>query len=266
MIIRGHDLETHTVEQFDELNKLYGITGYQLALKKSFDINSKVITDTDIESIDKSVFINTRILGAYFNPAHPDDNEVSVGIENFVFNMKLADRYGIKHVATETGSVLGSPWDYHPNNHLPITISEVTNVFKEISKRSNGIDVNIAIEPAYHHVIKDLDTLIEFTKNVNDPRIVYVLDLYNLLNAKTYQDYKLILAEFLNAVGEKIKIFHLKDFVVIDDRVKQVDIGEGIVDFEYVLKEINNVVEEPLFVLEGTVESKMANAISKIVV
>lgn len=266
MIIRGHDLETHTVEQFDELKELYGITGYQLALKKSFDITSKVLTETDIELIEKNVFENTKILGAYFNPAHPDNGEVIAGIENFIFNMKLAEKYGIKYVGTETGSVLGSPWDYHPDNHLPETINSVTDVFKEISEKSKNIDVNIAIEPAFHHVIKDLDTLVEFTENINDARIVYILDLYNLLNARPYQDYKIILAEYLNAVGSKIKIIHLKDFVVVDDRVKQVDIGEGVVDFEYVIKEIKNVVDNPLFVLEGTRESKMTNAINKTVV
>lgn len=266
MIIRGHDLETHTVEQFEELKELYGISGYQLALKKSFDITSNILTESDIKPIDENVFENTQILGAYFNPAHPDNNEVVAGIENFIFNMKLAEKYGIKFVGTETGSVLGSPWDYHPNNHLPETINSVTEVFKEISEKSSDIDVNIAIEPAFHHVIKDLDTLIKFTETINDTRIVYILDLYNLLNARPYQDYKIVLAEYLNTVGSKIKIIHLKDFVVIDDRVKQVDIGEGIVDFEYVIKEIKNIVDNPLFVLEGTVESKMTNAISKTVV
>lgn len=254
MIIRGHDLENHTVKQFDEINQMYGVEGYQLAIKKSFEIDQQILDFKAINGIDGKVFSHTKILGAYFNPVHPDDKEVAIGIENFVFNMRLAEQFGIKYVATETGSCLGSPWNYHPDNHKPQTISRVVMAMKEISKRTVGIDVAIAIEPAYHHVIKDVDSLNNIYDAIGDSRIVYVLDIFNLLNERSYMDYIEVLEEFLIKAGPKLKIVHLKDFEVISGVVKQVPIGRGIVNFDYVINAIKAVNNEVLFVLEGTLE------------
>ncbi len=264
MIIRGHDLQEHNVEDYSFLNKRYGVTGYQLAIKKSFDTNEEILTDKTISKIESSVFEHTKILGAYFNPVHPDQNQIKVGIENFLFNMKLAEKYSIEYVGSETGSVLGSPWDYHPDNHLPETVELSTAAFKEIADRSKEIDVKIAIEPAYHHVISDVDTLITMTENIDDDRIVYILDVFNLLNSRPYEDYKVVLDNFLVKAGAKTKVIHLKDFIVTDDQVKQVKIGDGIVDFEYLISKVQDYTKEPLFVLEGTLEEDLLDA-SKLV-
>lgn len=268
MIIRGHDLQEHSVDQFDEINRIYGVNGYQLAIKKSFDVKDKVLTEDNISCIDVNVFKHTKILGAYFNPVHPNLEEVRIGIENFIFNMKLAEKHGIKYVGSETGSRLGSPWDYHPDNHLAKTIALSTEAFSEIASRTEGINVGIAIEPAYHHVIKDVDTLLEMDIRIGDERMVYILDLYNLLNSRPYQDYKEVLAEFLDKAGSKTKIVHLKDFIIEDNMVKQVKIGSGIVDFEYVINQIISQTSDPLFVLEGTPESDLldvTNIVSKLI-
>ncbi len=269
MLIRGHDLQKHTVEEFEKLEKLYGITGYQLAIKKSYLINESVLTDDSIKAIDEKVLYNTKILGAYFNPVHPDVKEIECGIENFIFNMKLAEKYGIEYVGTETGSVLGSPWDYHPDNHSEEIVDLATSAFEEIAERTIGIDVNIAVEPAYHHVIKDVDSLIEMNMKINDSRVVYILDLFNLLKSKPYEDYKATLLEFLDKAGNKTKIIHIKDFVIEDNMVKQVRIGDGIIDFEFFISQILKSTFNPLFVLEGTLEEDLTaatNLVSKFIV
>lgn len=257
MLIRGHDLEVHTVEQFDELHNIYGITGYQLALKKSFALNERILTEESVAKINNSVFKHSPILGAYFNPVHPDYQIVREGIENFIFNMNLASKFGIKYVGTETGSVLGTPWNYHPDNHKSATVEQLIEVFKEIANRTKEVDVKIAIEPAYQHVIKDVDSLLEMDREIGNDRIVYILDIFNLLKSRNYEDYKLILENFLDKAGSKTKIIHLKDFVVENNQVKQVKIGEGIVDFEYLIQYVKRVTTNAEFVLEGTFETDL---------
>lgn len=262
MIIRGHDLQEHDVDQFEELKKIYGISGYQLAIKKSFAIDDQRLTDEAIAKINPEVFENTKILGAYFNPVHPDKTEIEDGIANFIFNMKLAQSYNIKYVASETGSVLGSPWDYHPDNHLPSSVELTTAAFKTIADSTKDINVQIAIEPAFHHVIKDVDSLLDMNEQIGDERLVYVLDVYNLLNSRPYIDYKQILNEFLTKAGNKTKIVHLKDFIIENEQVKQVKIGEGIVDFEFLINEIKKYSTDALFVLEGTLEEDLKDAMN----
>ncbi|WOO87092.1 TIM barrel protein [Mollicutes bacterium LVI A0039] len=264
MLIRGHDLQKHRPEQFDILANLYGITGYQLAIKKSFDIKNTCLSETDIESIDSVVFQNTKILGAYFNPVHPDKEEVKVGIENFIFNMKLAQKFGIKLVGSETGSKMGSPWDYHPDNHLEETIAESIAAFKEIADRTKELDVQIAIEPAYHHVVKDIDALEQLYDVIGDSRVVYIMDLFNLLNARAYENYKEVATNFLNRAKSKVKIVHLKDFIIENNQVKQVPIGTGIVDFTFVIDSALAVNPDVLFVLEGTLEQELPAAMQAI--
>ncbi len=260
MIIRAHDLQQYNVMEVKEVKAKYQIEGYQLALKKSFDIKEARLTIESIKDISQTVFDNTLILGAYFNPVDPDHSKVRDGIENFIFNMKLAKQNAIRYVGTETGSKMGTPWDYHPDNHLPETVAESTAAFKEIATRTKDIDVHIAIEPAYHHVINAIDSLVTMDKAIADSRLVYILDIYNLLCARQYEDYKQVLAHFLKMAGNKTHIVHLKDFIVVDGYVKQVKIGDGIVDFAHVINEAQAVNEEMLFVLEGTLEEDLENA------
>ncbi|MFV0556287.1 MAG: sugar phosphate isomerase/epimerase family protein [Lactovum sp.] len=264
MLIRGHDLQKHTVEQVLDLKKEYGISGYQLALKKSFPILSEELSFKDIELISPLVFENTAILGAYFNPVDPNKDKISIGIKNFIFNMKLAEKNKIKYVASETGSKMGTPWDYHPDNHKKETVAESIAAFQEISRLTQGIEVKIAIEPAYHHVIKDIESLEYLYQEINDERIVYILDIFNLLNSRPYEDYLSVIEHFLQNSKDRLAIVHLKDFIIEDNQVKQVAIGKGIVDFKQVIQILKDYKKDLLFVLEGTLEENLKVAMETV--
>ncbi len=265
MLIRAHDLEIHNVNEIEQVKTQYGITGYQLAITKSYPLCERLITKNDIDQVEQVVFDNTKILGAYFNPVHPDQVEVKIGLENFITTMQLAAEQKIDYVATETGSCLGSPWNYHVDNHKQTTVNAVVEVFKEISQRTKELDVKIAIEPAYEHVIRDIEYLEEFTNAVADERIVYILDLFNLTKGHTYTDYREVLHRFLTYAQDKIKIVHLKDFKLNEhERVEQVKIGEGIVNFAYVIEAVQKYNKDALFVLEGTMEHDLKAAMNEL--
>lgn len=260
MLIRGHDLREHQVSDIKILKDIYSIDGFQLAIKKSYEIKDNRLSDENTKIVDEVVLENSMILGAYFNPVHPNSEIVKDGIENFIFNMKLAEKYGIRYVGTETGSKLGHPWSYHEDNHTSQTLYEAIDVFREISIRTKGIETKIAIEPAYEHVIKDVNTASILQSSLQDNRIVFVMDIFNLLRGREYYDYKTVLQEFVEKAGNSLQIVHLKDFVVEEGNVREVKIGHGIVDFKYLMLKVRKVNANALFVLEGTLEDDLSEA------
>lgn len=261
MLIRGHDLQEHKISDIELLKDIYQIDGFQLAIKKSYYIKDNRLDEENTRIVDNVVLENSKILGAYFNPVHPNKEIVRDGIENFIFNMKLANKYGIKYVGTETGSKLGHPWSYHEENHTSQTLYEAIGVFREISIRTKNIDTMIAIEPAYEHVIKDINTASILHSSLEDERIVFIMDVFNLLRGQEYRDYKLVIQEFIKRAQERLHIVHLKDFIVEDGKVIEVKIGKGIVDFDYLLSVVREVNKDALFVLEGTLECDLGEAL-----
>ena len=67
-----------------------------------------------------------------------------------------------------------------------------------------------------------------------------------------YDKYLEILDEGLKTFAGKIVVFHMKDFVVEDGKVKQVAPGKGRFDYPAILKKIKNYDKNAVLVLEGT--------------
>ena len=67
-----------------------------------------------------------------------------------------------------------------------------------------------------------------------------------------YQNYLAILDEGLKTFAGKIVVFHMKDFIVADGKIKQVAPGKGNFDYPAILKKIKAYDENATLVLEGT--------------
>ena len=79
-----------------------------------------------------------------------------------------------------------------------------------------------------------------------------IFDIYNYLDSSNYSDYLDILDEGLKTFAGKIVVFHIKDCVFEDGKLKQVAPSKGMFDFDKILGKIKAYDKDAVLVLEGT--------------
>ena len=107
------------------------------------------------------------------------------------------------------------------------------------------------MEGAAVHVCWNVATLKRAIDEINADNIKVIFDIYNYLDASNYQNYLDILDEGLKTF-KNIVVFHIKDCVFEDGKLKQVAPGKGIFDFDKILSKIKAYDKDAYLVLEGT--------------
>ena len=131
LMIRAHDLgvkgEQNIVKRLEELN----LDGIQLVAYKSMDDISYIPGEIGEARAKEAAGVlhekghEIALLGAYFNPVHPDEEKIKKGIAVFKDYLKTAKAFGCNVVGSETGSYMGEPWVYHPMNHSDEALERV---------------------------------------------------------------------------------------------------------------------------------------------
>ena len=153
LMIRAHDLaargENDIVKRLDELS----LDGVQLVAYKSIEgvayekgslskERAGQIGDT-LKRCGKSV----ALIGAYFNPVHPNEAKIQKGIDVFSDYLSLTSHLGCDVVGSETGSYMGDPWGYHPDNRTAGAQTRVVEVFTALAdtvdKDGNTYEISV---------------------------------------------------------------------------------------------------------------------------
>ena len=108
------------------------------------------------------------------------------------------------------------------------------------------------MEGAAGHVCYDVKTLKRAVDGVNRDNVKVIFDIYNYLDASNHFKYLEILEEGLKTFAGRIAVFHLKDYVFEDGKVKQVPPGQGLFDYPAILSRIKAYDKDAVLVLEGT--------------
>ncbi|CCV64204.1 predicted xylose isomerase-like protein [Alteracholeplasma palmae J233] len=248
--VRAHDIGKYSAKELSEHVLSYGFEGVQLVFKKAIDTP---VDFNDLTEIKKYFGTKPEIfmLGAYFNPVHPDLEIRNEGIEYFKRQLEIANSLNAKFVGSETGSLMGTPWGYMPENHTQETLDKVIEVFKDLSLTAEKNNSYIAIEGAYPHVASTPERVKEIVDKINSPHLKVTVDLYNFLNLENYENRMEILDRSLALLKEHIVIFHLKDFVIEGEKLKQVGLGKGLMDYKAIIKRIKEEVPSAYLIFEG---------------
>ena len=251
--IRGHDLPgapfVETEDLVKELVEL-DIDALQLVYKKAFkdfDMNPHTLLKLadELKNANKEV----AMVGAYFNMIHPDLNKRDEGKEYFKWCMETAFIYDCHVVGSETGSANGDKWTFNPVNHTEESYETVLKTVKELKKYGHTFKCRPIIEGAYAHTIYNPDLL---KKLIDETEISDVtFDIYNYLNEDNYKDRDKIFEDGVKKLKDYIKVFHIKDFNVIDGKLVQCAISDGIIDWKKYLPIIKENCPDAYLVLEG---------------
>lgn len=245
--IRAHDIGRFQAKELADKIRAYGFEGAQLVFKKA-------LTSFDIDEVNMA-FNPPKImmLGAYFNPVHPNRSIVDEGIINFRKHLLYANMLQADYVGSETGSLMGNPWGYVPKNHTDEPLAEVITIFKALCDEAEVLHVNIAIEGAYAHVVYSPNRLRQVLDEIASPNLKVTIDLYNFLSIENYQDRMKIFQECLELFPSDIAIFHLKDFIVAEDQLVQVGLGQGLMDYETIISLIKKEQPNAYLIFESIV-------------
>lgn len=196
--------------------------------------------------------IKVGLIGAYFNPVHSNAQKVADGKAVFKEYLKYSANLGCNIVGSETGSFNDDKWTYNPKNRTEEALNTVIDTFKELATYAEEVGAYVGMEGAAGHVCYNVSTLKRAVDAVNSDRVKVILDIYNYLDIENYKNYLQILDEGLKTFADKIVIFHIKDCVVENGKLKQVAVGKGIFDFDEIFKRIKAYNENAVLVLEGT--------------
>ena len=266
-MIRAHDLsargEDDIVKRLDEL----GLDGIQLVAYKSIDGVSYTEGSLSRERAEK---INTALtshgksialIGAYFNPVHPNEAKAEHGFKMFSEYLSLASSLGCDVVGSETGSYMGDPWGFHENNRTKEAKDRVVDVFTRLADIAASHGARVGIEGAFNHVCYSPDVLAETVSRIDRKNVGVILDLYNYLDISNYTEAYSILDRGHELFGDGIILYHLKDFTVGDGKLCQCPVGDGILDYDRILKSIYKVNPNATLVFEGTGEKDIERSL-----
>lgn len=258
LCIRPHDVGKDTPDALAEKIHALGFQGVQLAIAKAIkDQNGN--PDTLTEEVCKEIKagfnkhnVEIPLLGAYFNPVHSNKEKVKAGAEKFADHLRKAHLFGAKYVASETGSYNDEPWIYHPKNQTEEAFEEVYSVFKPLADVAKEAGSFLTVEGAWGHCMYCPAQMDRLVKALDNGNIRVTVDIYNYLYEKNYEQRFDILDECLDRFGDKIAVFHIKDFNVNPDgTLREVGIKDGIMGWDKMLPKIQKAVPNALLVFEG---------------
>lgn len=254
---RTHDLGVKGLENAIDKAKICGISAVQLVVYKFMDevkYSAGALDETNSAAIGgalKAAGISVPLIGAYFNPVHSNKEKVANSIAVFKDYLKYSKNLGCNIVGSETGSFNDDKWTYNPLNRTEEALQTVITTFKELAAYAKEVGAFVGMEGAAGHVCWNVATLKRAVDAINADNIKVIFDIYNYLDASNYNNYLEILDEGLKTF-DNIVVFHIKDCVFEDGKLKQVAPGKGMFDFDKILSRIKKYDENAVLVLEGT--------------
>ncbi len=261
--VRVHDFGKSNAATLAKQAHEVGFSGVQFVINKAIEGESglKGTLDenkiNDFSSAFKKENIKVMMLGSYFNPVHSDKEKVKTFVEKFKDHLSFAKKFDCQYVGSETGSYNDDKWTYNPLNRTEEAFQEVKRIFKDLLVTAKKEGVNVAIEGAYGHCMFEPKHLKRLYDEIDNGYLSIIVDVYNYLYIGNYMNHVEILKECLEIFKDKIVIFHIKDFVVEDDKLVQVAIGKGIMDWKTMLPLMYKTCPNAYLVFEGSKKEDM---------
>ena len=115
LMVRAHDLGVKGAQNINQRLHELSLDGVQLVVYKSIEGVSYSPSSLsaeqarDISNAIKSGGKDIALIGAYFNPVHPNTSKIENGVAVFKDYISLAKDLDCDYVGSETGSYQGEP-------------------------------------------------------------------------------------------------------------------------------------------------------------
>ena len=245
--IRGHDLETCGIKQLGERCRKLDIEYLQLVLEKSMeDFEFGKFSEEFAISIKKELGdTKIAVLGSYINPSDTDINQIENTLKKFKEKIRYASILKPIVAGTETGKYIEG------KTHTEEAYQYVLKNIKKLVAEAEKYDVNIGIEGVHLFVINSPERMARLIEDVNSDNLKVIFDPCNLINIENYTRQDEIINAMFDLLSDKIAVFHAKDFVVEDSKIKRVIPGEGMLNYKLIFKRLGTDVPVIVEEIEG---------------
>lgn len=250
--LRGHDI----ADNFDDMCRLAkenNIKKLQFALAKTVsDLNFDVVGyDEKVADRVKSGLdtcgLDVSVLGCYINPVDVDMEARSIQLKRFENFIRYAKKFNAGGIGTETGSNGSVATTRTEENY-----GELLKSMIPLIEFAESEDVNVYIEPVWCFTIYSPQIMKRMIDDLKSDNLKVIFDVSNLINENNIEMQQTFINDAFDLLGDKIRVIHLKDFGIENDRKVFKHAGSGLLDTELLFKRIKEVGTNPDIILDET--------------
>ncbi len=248
--MRGHDLGSNLLEMCENAKK-HNVSNLQFALAKTvndtnfFEIGYDASLSKKIKQTLDDYNLYVSVLGCYINPIAADEEICRKQLNLFKNFILYAKDFDAVVIGTETGS-LGDV----EKNHSEETYQTFVNNLKPLVAFAEKHGVTIGIEPVWQCPISSPLVMRRLLDDIPSDNLGVIFDLSNLMNRDVYLNQKQIIDDAFELLGDRIKVIHVKDFIIKEyDRAVPV-FGTGLLDIKYLFSKIQTLKVMPELIMD----------------
>lgn len=239
--IRAHDISADSLENLVKGVSKKNLTAVQLALPKSLNyMNIKPGSlSTGLANHVGKAFreknIDIAVLGCYIHMIHPNEDVRRKELERFKEYLRYARDFGCSIVGTETGWIHAEP-RYTTANYTEEAFEKVIVSVRKLVQEAEKFGVIVGVEGGINHPIYSPAVMKKLLDRINSNNIQVIFDPVNFITLENYANQEAMFQEALALFGDRITIVHAKDFVIKDNKIIEVPVGKGLLDYKNLLK------------------------------
>lgn len=193
-------------------------------------------------------------VGAWSNPISLDDVTRSEALEKCKNQLALADRVGARCCVNIAGS-RGSKWDGpDESNFTDDTFALIVDSIREIIDEVKPAKTFYTLETMQWIFPDTAESYLNLIKAIDREAFAVHFDPVNMITSpRLYYRNGEMIREFIAELGPYIKSCHGKDITMSDKfmvHLDEVGPGEGILDYQMLLTELNSLDRDMPFILE----------------
>lgn len=265
--IRAHDMDKN---RFDEVAKnvhRYGLNHVQLAPMKQF---SEYLSDfkqlspgfanQQRQALSKNN-VDISVLGCYINMVSPDERLRNSELQKYFDHLRLAKNFGATLVGTETGTVGNG---FTLDNYSEEVYQEMLSSIRKMVLEAEKWGVTVGIEPGINHPLNTVEKTMRLLAEIPSNHLQIILDPVNLLYPDTINNQTEITEHAIHSLGDRVAVFHLKDYQVVKGKIIFVPVGKGNMNIEPIIKYAKYHRPSIQISLEDTKESDLITSLKYI--
>ena len=195
--------------------------------------------------------IHVAVLGCYINPIHPIESRRQAEVAKFIEHLKYAKIIGADMVGTETGR-LDPDMKVTPETFTETAYQRLLKSMREIVSAAEKLGVTVGVEGVFDHTLYSPAMMKRFLEDIDSPNVEVILDSVNLIHPEEVERQEEVIDKAFAYYGDRITMLHMKDFVF--DGSSQIfrHVGEGLFQYEPLMKHLKEKKPHITMLLENS--------------
>lgn len=181
--------------------------------------------------------IHVAVLGCYINPANPDEAKRQAEVRRFIEHLKYARTMGADMVGTETGRY-SETFQVVPYTYTEGCYKLLLKSMREIVSAAEKLGMIVGVEAVHDHTLYCPEMMRRFLEDIDSPNVEAILDPVNLISAENYQNQDQVIDDAFRLYGDRVSVIHVKDFVMRDGQPEFAHVGDGLLHYETLMKNV----------------------------